>query len=168
MRYNSICVPILFLFKKKKEKERVQILIFFFSRKIFKKYKRHKDLQYGIEIMKQKTVWYNEFANKEDKNHYLHFKLSPAPPDSYLHHTKLIFSTSSLNKIVTWSKNSIIYIYIKKFSYFTTHIPNHFCSKYNHNFVYHCWHYIAITSMLIIWDNLTQCNNHHWIYLKYY
>ena len=112
MRYNSICVPILFLFKKKKEKERVQILNIFFSRKIFKKYKRHKDLQYGIEILKQKTVWYNEFANKEDKNHYLHFKLSPAPPDSYLHHTKLIFSTSSLNKIVTWSKNSIIYIYI--------------------------------------------------------
>lgn len=101
-----------FYFKKKKEKERVQILNFLFSRKIFKKHKRHKDLQYGIEILKQKTVWYNEFANKQDKNHYLHFKLSPAPPDSYLHHTKLIFSTSSLNKIVTWSKNSIIYIYI--------------------------------------------------------
>ena len=101
-----MCANIVYI-KKKKRKRKSSILNFFFSRKIFKKYKRHQDLQYGIEILKQKTVRYNEFANKQDKNHYLHFKLSPAPHDSYLHHTKLIFSTSSLNKIVTWSEHHI-------------------------------------------------------------
>jgi len=99
-----MCANIVFIKKKGKREFNIN---FFFSRKIFKKYKRHQDLQYGIEILKQKTVRYNEFANKQDKNHYLHFKLSPAPPDSYLHHTKLIFSTSSLNKIVTWSEHHI-------------------------------------------------------------
>lgn len=62
----NICANICLSYKQKKRRDNKRFNIqnsFFLSLQILKWTKRHKDVQYGIESLKQKPVSYKDVSN---------------------------------------------------------------------------------------------------------